>query len=145
MTSTEGASGHEAYVQWVPHTKTWKHNALSTKVTATGECWGTSIKCQVEHSHIQDNRIWHTSLLVQHDLACLPLQKHSKQIPLDTNCLQAPTSMTSYPVQHQNTVRHQRGEKHSFLGKPVNQQENICWKLKITTHMFQPFALITHP
>lgn len=56
--------------------------------------------------------VCHTSLLVQRDLAYLPWQKHSKQIPPDVNCLQAPTSMTSYPAKDRYHS-HQLGKIHS--------------------------------
>lgn len=42
-----------------------------------------------------------TGLLVQHDLVCLPFQRHSMQSPLDVNDLQVPTSAFSYPAMHQ--------------------------------------------
>ena len=41
---------------------------------------------------------YNTNLLFRHDLACLLFQTHSKQIPRDINCLQAPTGLTFYPV-----------------------------------------------
>lgn len=45
-----------------------------------------------------------TNQPVQHDLVCLPSQTHSMQILQDTDCLQVPISMISYPVNSEPTL-----------------------------------------